>query len=279
MPVSKTMPASNVDAPVAANPWWGSFELAEDECRHWHIGPLDLWIERRSMEWRLAHLSQDDPDGPQIAFHGPGECGEAPENATIIRFASQRFAEELQLMPALADRAIIARPDEPVHLLPGHHIHLYVSTPAWVRVITKDAASPLIDIPSLRPTDTWFGPSTREGELCYAVRTKARLHLGNIVPSPHRILTRIRIQNQAKDDLVLERVILPAPSLSVFRDEQERLWTETLTLDRAADESLAQVHLGQAPPADEAAGAQKLTGPRSLATRNVLVRALNALLS
>ncbi len=274
------MPASSVDTPsVTANPWWGSFDLEEGQCRHWHIGPLDLWIERRPMEWRLAHVSQDDPTVPLTAFHGPGECGESPPEATLVRFGSQRFGESLRLMPALADRPIITRPDEPLRLLPGHHIHLYISTPAWVRIEIGDPPSPLLDIPSLRPSDTWFGPSTHEGELCYAVRTKARLQLDNIVPNPHRILTQIRIQNRAKGDLVLERVILPAPSLSVFRDRQERLWTETLTLDRAADDTLAQVHLDPAPPAEEAIGSRKITGARSRAPRNVLIRAMNALLS
>ena len=56
---------------------------------------------------------------------------------------------------------------------------IYVSTPLWVRVDVHDPPQFLQEIPVIRPSDTWFGPSTREGELGYAGRTHGRLNFEN----------------------------------------------------------------------------------------------------
>jgi hypothetical protein len=115
------------------------------------------------------------------------------------------------------------------------------------------------------------------GELCYASRTNARLHLANLPPRPHRATTRVTLRNGADSELVLERLALPVPHLSLHAGAEARLWTPSVTVERDRDGGLAEVRLEATPPAE--AGASELVAPaREADSRNVLVRALEALL-
>src|SRR5439155_1571474 len=82
----------------------------------------------------------------------------------------------------------------------------------------------------LRLSDTWYGPNTREGELCYSSKTFCRTHLADLPLRPHRVLTPVSIQNNAKDPLLLEQLSLPLPYLSTYVDENGSLWTEEITV-------------------------------------------------
>lgn len=265
---------SEVDAPFT--PWWGEFEFVEGELGYWCIGPLCLWARRRAREWRFTHQTVGDGMSEALDIQLPARC-EPPETARIERFASVAIQSPLTLAPMLGDRPIVTRPETPFHLPPEQQVDLYVSTPLWVKVNVPGIETPLLEIPTVRPSDTWFG-TTRQGELCYAVPIKARIHIEQVAFRPHRAITQIRIINHAEDDLLLERLNLPVPNLSLYLDDLNRFWTETVSVERMASGVLAEVRLGKGPPQDIASEAKKMAGPRFEMSQNVLTRALHALL-
>ena len=70
----------------------------------------------------------------------------------------------------------------------------------------------------------------REGELCYSSSTFCRTNLEELPLRPHRVISPIIIYNNAKHPLLLERLSLPLPYLSVYADENLGLWTEEIIL-------------------------------------------------
>ena len=124
--------------------------------------------------------------------------------------------------------------------------------------------------------DTWFGPSTSQGELCYAIRTKARVHLENLPVLAHRVVTAVQLENRTRESFPLERLSLPVPNLSLYADADARLWTQSVSVKLGAGK-LAEVDLDPRPPA-AAREPELVAGPRTQAQKNVLVRAVNALL-
>ena len=122
------------------------------------------------------------------------------------------MAGEIALTPALADRPVVARPEKPFCLPAGAEAVVYVSSPLWVVLSTAQDLK-LAEIPIVRPSDTWLGPSTREGELCYASRTFLRLSLDNLPRRPHRATSMVRILNHADTALPLRALKLPAPPI------------------------------------------------------------------
>jgi len=258
-------------------PWWGEFELETGHSLHFRIGPLTMWVQRLEGEWRVVHWSEADPMAEHQELQRTAAVLEPPSNGQIVRFTTERPDHRVTLQPVLADRPVVTRPETPIFVLAGDSVGLYVGTPMWVRLLVGDGATLLTELPTLRPSDTWFGPSTREGELAYAARTNARRVMETMRPKPSRAVTRVVVHNHGPDNFRIERINLPVPRLSLYRSEAGLLWTSTVTLERTGAQGQVRLDTSGPPPAS-AGPVTRLSEPRTPLERNVLVRALSALL-
>ncbi|MEW6486903.1 MAG: hypothetical protein AB1578_03190 [Thermodesulfobacteriota bacterium] len=261
--------------PAAPKPWWGEYTLEDGQTGRWRIGALTLWAQRRTGEWRLAHGSTNDPFDDAVSVEVP--CREAipSKDLTATRYGMKHTNGALALEPALPDRAVVSRPDTPFYVLAGEEVRLYISTPIWVRV--GSGGRTLLEVPVYRPSDTWFGPSTREGEVCYDTRTTCRTELSEVPRRPHRAVAAVRIRNRTEKPVLIERLNLPVPFLSVYASPPGTLWTQGVTLEMVSDGGTAELRIDKGPP-PEAQGAALVSGPREDADKNLLVRALSALI-
>jgi len=257
--------------------WYGTFEVPINGVGTWQIGPYDLWVQRSECEWRLASLQGRDSLDRTLRVDVPSDTTDPPEGAQIKRIAFETSPESVTLGPALADRPVVVSPEDPLQVPTDEKVILYISTPVWVELTTESGRVVLIDEPTHRPSDTWFGPSPMRGELCYATRTAARMVLENIPPRPHRVISVVEIKNRAKDSLTVDRLKIPTPHLSVYVTPEGGLWTETLTFDHHGDGEMAAVMLSSAPPAN-ASGATLARGPRVPMETGLLTRTFGGLL-
>lgn len=218
---------------------WGSFDLDEGARARVECGPLTVWVERRAREWRVAHArDRQAPDG-RSGF-GPSEAP-PPEEAESIRFAAGSTGGGLTIQPALADRPIVIRPEQPFALFASEEVVFYFGSPLWLELCAGEPPRQLLELPCVRPSDTWFGPSTREGELCYAALTRARMDLSEIDWGPARALTRVRLVNASPKTLEITRLLVPLGRLGLFVAEDGRHWTEGLRANVGEDEAECQV--------------------------------------
>ena len=276
--------------------WWGEYRLPQGVRGLWRVGPLDLQVERRKAGWDLAWRQSGNRRSEDLEVECPaGEFATRLSDAEDVRRRSilqesgevgDGKAEDgavgddgLVVTPLAADRPVVTRPDASCLVLPGRTVTLYVSTPLWLRVETRDGET-LLEEPTVRLSDTWFGPSTRVGELCYAIRTRAFPDLDELPVLAFRAITRLRIENSSHGELELVRLSLPAPNLSVWcdADHPERgLWTSYVVLRRNADGETAEVDVVRgAPP--ELSRPERVSWPRQRQSRNVVVRAMSAFL-
>jgi hypothetical protein len=211
-----------------ATAWWGTFKLQEKEVRFWEIGPLLLGIERFSQEWHIASNSSGSREKFDIKVAMTDIPSYLREKLEFRRHVFKRTDPSITLTPMLADRPQVTRAEVPFYLPPNEQVTIYVSSPVWVQVKANDNKIAIDEIPTLRLSDTWYGPNTREGELCYSSSTFCRTNLDELTVKPHRIISPVIIQNNAKDSLLLDRLSLPMPYLSVFADENNNLWTEDI---------------------------------------------------
>jgi hypothetical protein len=269
---------TQMNTTAASHIWWGHYKVPDQHGGCWRIGPLTLWIQRFAREWRIAYVRSSDPMASEVekTVPAPAETIEPAIDASLSRYSFRQTHRELELVPLLADRSVVSRPETPFYIPAGEELTLYISSPLWVRVMVGEPPTMLQELPIYRPSDTWFGPSTREGELCYASRTHCRLRLEDVPFRPHRAVTPVLIRNRGERELHLERLSLPVPYLSLYRDADGRLWTEPVTLDHEPNAEMASMKLGQG-PAPEAKKAKEVSGPRRRAEANLLVRAFSAL--
>lgn len=258
-----------------AEPWWGRFEIPAGGTGRFKIGPLILWAQRLTHEWRFFHESGDDPLDATLEVRIPVDPLELATDLEVTRFGFRSCPDSLRLTPVPADRPLVANPEQSVQLPSGEELVIYVSSPLWVRIEVGEPDVRLHEVPTYRPTDTWFGPTTLSGELCYAARTSARLHLDDLPVRPHRAITAVTVRNRSTGPLPLENLKLPMPSLSLFESDG-RLWTEAVTFEHGNAGELAKMRVEGRPPRDVDAS-RKVSGPRLAPNRGILTWAFGGL--
>jgi len=230
--------------------WWGDFALPRSGPIVWNIGPLALSIEALDAEWILNYRydTLDDEEFDRCVVASPGTPLDAPFDTE--RFVGSRRSV-VKVMPALADRSVVSRPEVPFQLLPGESIEIFIGTPLWFRIELPETGFKVWERPLSRPSDTWFGPSTQVGELCYATRTNARLRERNVPVRPFRAVTPVTLSNRASDAMLLERINLPVPLLSAYHTPHGNIWTNAIALERHEDGEMAELKIKPGPPASK----------------------------
>ena len=257
--------------------WWGDYDYETGQIGEWEIGALRIAVQRQAREWLVAHRSEDKVEGSdewRFAYAG-GDLAEKDYDQ-ISRFVYQQTAEQLAIRPALADRSVVTRPLTPFTVPAEQSATIYISTPLWFTLSNGPSSQPFFEIPIKRPSDTWFGPSTLEGEKCYAIRTRSRLTLENQAVLPYRAITEVHIRNQAHEPLLIERINIPVTYLSLYLDPASNLWTEAVTVVQDKGENLAEFHIEKDIP-EPARGGELIANPRERPQKGMLIRAFSAL--
>ena len=258
--------------------WWGQFQLENNQTVNWVIGPLKLAVKRLVSEWLIAYerTEQFDPEMTGWSLDQAAPDINELNYQTMERYVFDQASDTLQIVPALPDRPLITRPITPLYVPANGSSTVYVSSPLWLRLEINEPPIELQDLPVFRPPDTWFGPSTMEGQLCYASRTFARLNLENVPISPMRAITRVVINNQDSTKLLVEKLNLPVPYLALFEGGDGRLWTPTVTMVPTRDAGMATIEVDTAPP-KQVQETKVLSSPRQQSEKSMVIRAFGAL--
>ena len=258
------------------SPWWGTFNFELDQSKLWRLGPLTMILRCLSGEWQVSYERIEQYEDSDISV---SDTDSIPEDLPeLTRYVFRNPCRSLKITPLLADRPVISRPRIPFNLSAGEEITLYVSSPLWIELSAGNNAKKLGELSIQRPSDTWFGPSTLQGELCYATTTHCRINLVEIPERRYRAITPVIIRNNADTTLSLERLNLPSPQLSIYTSDDGRLWTSTVKLTREKDGDMAALRVIHKPP-KEAPEAIILSQPRVASEAGVFIRAFHAVFS
>ncbi|MGJ8692488.1 MAG: hypothetical protein ACSHW0_08400 [Thalassotalea sp.] len=258
---------------MTKNIWWGETQLPEGKNILLNVSGLALTVEHKPKEWCLHFEYKKMPDSDENKIEQTIRSFLPKSEAPITRYIVTEATEQLEIKPTLADRTVVCRPVSPITLVPGAHVTLYLSTPIWLTLnLIGKKKTLLAEVASQRLSDTWFGASTREGDLCYASQTNGRLDLSKLPLRQQRATTPLIIKNEADNNLVFERVALPVPSLSLFSNSNGQLWTQTVTLTRGDNGDYAQLKLGEPPN-----HSVLVNGPRAKSQHGQIIRAFSAI--
>lgn len=230
--------------PAALRIWLQPQQLAVGDCLHYRVGPLTLHLQRQQEAWLFgSETSAVDSDTPILDVN-TSHC--LPEALSTARFMFQQSPEQVQLSPSLLDRPVVVKTRQQVSIAPGEQATFYISSPVVVNVNLK--ALLLASMPVQRLSDTWFGPDTQRGELCYADKTHARHSLHDIPNRPHRVVTPVRVINQAATLLTLDKISIPLPFLAIYGQADGSLWTDTVQFIHEQTQGLTRFTLIPALP-------------------------------
>lgn len=257
--------------------WWEPIELAVGEGRRWRLGSVEIAIVRSEAEWHTADRLVPDEEIVAEDWSVDPIDTLVEDDDHAARFASDPEARRVRLLPQVAHRSVVVSPRIPLHVLPNHEAKFYVSSPIWLEISVGPPWTVLHSVPARRLSDTWFGPSTIEGEVAFALKTQARVRLEDLPRQVHRAITPVVVKNRSEELLTVSQLNLPVPYLSLFHTEAGALWTETVVLAQRDETGLAGLDIEPGSPA-EAGKATLLSKPRQSADANVLVRAFSSIL-
>jgi hypothetical protein len=254
-------------------PWWGETEFVSGEARAWRVGPLRLHAWRRSREWWTHARVEGDWREQALDIAAPADRA-ALEGEEVTRFAVD--TDTLALAPALPDRPVIVRPEREFIVPPGECAEIYVSVPLWLQLRLPPLERPLLDREIFPNKLTWFGPDPTQGSLCYASRTFARATLDDIVPRPHRAVTRVVLRNKNDARFTLERMQIPVKHLALY-EKGGLVWTDDLYFEREAGDEDEPLELHDRDWHRAPQDATKIAPPREKATKGLLVSVFSPL--
>lgn len=255
--------------------WWQPQELAIDACRHYRLGPLHIYLQRQSKQWLLAHEYSTE-DMQQAPCHA--DVSMIPVHLTSQRYLISQSPASYQLLPRLMDRPVVVKTLQPVNLPPNEQTTLYISSPVSLSVMLTEHNMLLQNIAVQRLSDTWFGPSTQIGELCYADKTHARHAKTDLPLRPHRAVTPVTVHNRSTQMLSIDKISIPVPFLALYVLPDGSLWTDPVTLSQEGLQAMAHFHTGKLSAA-EALGATLLSDPIQKPEKHGLVRAFTDIFS
>lgn len=244
---------------------WDPWYIDPDQVYVKQVGPLHLWIEHRGDELHVAS---------QIISAETETNNDKPEDIEWRRWICGKDKVRAVLEPRLPDRAIIVRPLMPVTVLPNCEVEFYVSVPIRVAVRIFNGNSndrrDICEEPTVKLSNSWFGLPV-EGELCYALKTRARRRLEELRPDINLAMCPVTVRNSHSKELTFERICLRMRHLSIYSGDNH-LWTNRGILDYHGEDDLTKITFEQTPPACDGAK-QVLAAPRDPEKKNLMMRA------
>jgi len=262
---------------TANSKWWGNITFNINDIKVWNIGERKIAIQRFEKEWLIWNAETHTESAAQISLKSL-KTSNTLADVPYSRHLFKQTEETIIISPSLADRSIVARPASKLNIPSGEQIELYVSTPLWFTVKPKSKPIAIADIPFWRPSDSWFGPTTMEGELCYAKFTDAKISLAKLEVRYHRAVTPVLIKNEHNEMLTIERINLPAPFLTLYADKQQQFWSDKIEITHHNDTQKAGLRLRNKPPVQAGSDVEIVSEARLASHDNHFVRSIKSLL-
>lgn len=267
---------SEIDSKTGLAPWWHPVHLEVDQCWHFAVGPLFIYLQRRDGEWLLAWENQTEDPG-RYEMISEAIAG-LPEGLTSSRYVFNKSPVGFHLTPKLLDRPLVVKTTQPVKVPPGEEIVFYISSPVCVDVELIQPTLLLQQLHTVRLSDTWFGPSTQIGELCYSAKTRARNSKVELPLWAHRAVTTVTVHNRSASLLAIEKLSIPLPFLAVYGLADGTLWTDPVFLEHSDSSALSTLKIGKDLPAGASVD-NRLAAARTPLQRGSLVRVFSSFFS
>jgi hypothetical protein len=231
-----------------------------------------LWFMRNGQGWQVASGHETES-----VFEPLHEVETLSAPIEWQRFVSPHSASVMHLIPVLPDRPVMSRPEARIEIAPHHKGHFFVTIPVWIRLRVSgqdgQQAMTLCEFPTRVLSKTWFGHPAEDGEIGYALATRARQSLDELTDVEGRAICPVLVDNGTHEPLVFAQLQLSVRHMGVYQTEDGKLWTNECRLGYTRSVFTAAVTFGRAAP-EQAEGARLVSGPREAPTSGITARAI-----
>lgn len=227
---------------------WKRHPVGEGETLTCRLGPLTVWVYRGRKDWYVAHANgSGDVDACSLQV----SSGAKDPGLEWKRWILDEKAGGIRLHPVMPDRPIIVRPEMPMSLMPKQSVEFLIELPVWLALTFDRMDRAAVELPTVTLSNSWFGPLTH-GELCYALKTTAKMYVEELSAGVHRAVFPLNLRNLSADPLDFQRLCIRPQHLNLFQG-RTRLWTARGRISYRGSENWSRmVYAAGAPPMDEA---------------------------
>ncbi|HRR32613.1 MAG TPA: hypothetical protein P5026_00790 [Kiritimatiellia bacterium] len=233
------------------------------------LAQLRLWLQRIPQGWQTA-FRHEVPHG----FAPLRTSIPAPSHVERRRFVTPPDAKAVRLVPVLPDRSVVSRPEERIEIAPRHKGLFFVTVPVWLRVQTETPRPiALGDYPTALLSKTWFGHPAEDGEIGYALTTRARQEIASLTDVEGRAICPVLIENHTHEAMVFAQFLLSVRHMSVYQTADGKLWTNECRMGYTGSLFPASITFGRTAP-EQAKGAKLLSEPREAPSSGLTARVI-----
>ncbi|WP_444998567.1 hypothetical protein [Aliikangiella sp. IMCC44359] len=277
--------------------WKQVFSIPSGEHYKLTFGSLTTYISHQEGDWQFRYLySTEKEDEIEQKIEFSSHETPVPEYSQLTRIIHANPIQDaiinkqsncdgnlanlskISFQPQLANRSIVAKPHTPFYLPAQESVTIYLSTPVWLAIKIGEVSQPLLEIPSFKLSDTWFGPRPHIGELCYASQFSGRTNFQLLPKRMSRIITPVQIINNGKESLKLEKIAIPTAYLTTYLTDSGELWTSELKVLCERDKKAPLVSTAKNLPS-HVANASLISEPREKDASGLISKTLDRLFS
>lgn len=216
---------------------WLSIPLNENEAALWSAENLTIYAQRISGDWMLARDESDEARPEQQVR----KISSVPLGLDWKRWALNKRAKEIRFWPAFPDKPLVVKTRIPVIVPPKTSIELYINIPIWLEISVSQGEEyyPLDKVYPSRLSNTWYG-TLFEGQLCYAIKSRARRTLAYLDNESLRAACLFKINNQSENSLPVDKIRILPEHLGLYQT-LDRLATSPITVNFRGNEQGSEI--------------------------------------
>ena len=237
-----------------------------------------LYLQRQQQHWQLARVALDHPHCALAAELDITRSVTVPAHAEPVqRWTSGEQESTLRIVPAMADKNLVTQLGQPMMIPAGRRPKFYLSLPLMYQLYIGNGKQPFYEFFVEKLPLTWFGSNTRRGELCYQFFSDIAQEIETSTQVPHRAILEVRLCNRDGDNLMVDKINLPAQYLPVYRVDGKAFWTTTLSITNEKLTDELSLHYSKTVPGRHEL-LQLISEPRLRSEARTILRALEAII-
>jgi hypothetical protein len=246
--------------------FWKKYVFAVDQTLIFKAGNAEVFVKRIQNGWQIKSKTSEVAAETLVAEAAP----DLIDDQEVLHYYTGD-SNELLLVPALPDKAVVFRNNKNIKISAGQSADLFFRIPLTMQFYFQEVKDEnrLVEIPLQRLSDTWFGEMD-SGEPAYSIGSNYDKSFSEVHTTAWEAISSVEIINNTASVLDLQRLILRVEDFNLYLKNKEIL-TSHATIEFKGQEQAGSVNLGVR---KEIHGEKPLliAKPRSIESKNLLRR-------
>lgn len=218
--------------------FWKKYAFAVDQTLVFKAGYVEVFVKRIPNGWLVKKITSEVAAENLVAE----AATDLVDDQDVLHFYTGD-SNELLLVPALPDKAVVFRNNKNIKITAGESASLFFRIPLTMQFYFQEVKDEncLFEIPLQRLSDTWFGEMDN-GEPAYSIGSNYDNSFADVGATAWEAIASVEIINNTFGVLDLQRLILRVEEFSLYR-KGDQILTNHITIEFKGQEQAGNVNI------------------------------------